>query len=70
MPVFTDSPIREKPRQDTGGPKNDGEKICHIVFEHDPDRALCGKDVTGFPWNPPWPMCVVCVDLAVLDEQL
>ena len=26
--------------------------------------ALGGKDVTGWPWNPPWPMCVVCVDLA------
>ena len=68
MPVFTDTPTREK--RDTGGPISDGEKICHIVPEHDPDRALCGKDVTGFPWNPPWPMCVVCVDLAGLDGQL
>ncbi len=39
------------------------EELCHLV-EDDPDRALCGKDVTGYPWNPPWPMCVVCVDLA------
>lgn len=46
------------------GPRNDGEKICHIVTEEEPDKALCGKDVTGWPWNPPWPMCVVCVDLA------
>ncbi len=45
------------------GPTNDGEEICHIVTEEDPDRALCGKDVTGWPWNPPWPYCVVCLDL-------
>ena len=51
----------------TGGPTSEGEEICHIVLPHDPDAALCGKDVTGYPWNPPWPMCVVCVDLS---EQL
>ena len=48
----------------TNGPTDEGEKICHIVTDDDPDTALCGKDVTGYPWNPPWPMCVVCVDLA------
>ena len=47
----------------TSGPNHEGEKICHIVEPDDPDRALCGKDVTGYPWNPPWPICVVCVDL-------
>ena len=31
------------------GPTHDGEKICHIVTEEDPDTALCGKDVTGWP---------------------
>ena len=41
-----------------------GEEICHLVEEHDPDTALCGKDVSDYPWNPPWPFCVVCVDLA------
>jgi hypothetical protein len=46
------------------GPTTDGEKLCHIVPEEDPDTALCGKDVTGWPWNPPWPFCVVCLDLA------
>ena len=46
------------------GPTTDGEKICHIVPEDDPDTALCGKDVTGWPWNPPWPFCLVCLDLA------
>jgi len=48
----------------TDGPVDDVEKICHIVTEEDPDTALCGKDVTGWPWNPPWPYCVVCMDLA------
>jgi hypothetical protein len=62
-PVFTDTPRREKPRN-TGGPTNEGEEICHIVTEREPDLALCGKDVSNYPWNPPWPMCVVCVDLA------
>ena len=46
------------------GPTSDGEKLCHIVPEDDPDTALCGKDVTGWPWNPPWPYCLVCLDLA------
>jgi len=46
------------------GPTDDGEKICHVVSMDDPDTALCGKDVTGWPWNPPWPRCVVCEDLA------
>jgi len=45
------------------GPANLGEEICHIVTDEDPDTALCGKDVTGWPWNPPWPYCVVCLDL-------
>ena len=51
----------------TDGPTHDGEKICHIVPEDDPDTALCGKDVTGWPWNPPWPYCLVCLDLAGYD---
>jgi hypothetical protein len=47
----------------SSGPTSEAEEICHIVERDDPDRALCGKDVRGYPWNPPWPMCVVCVDL-------
>jgi hypothetical protein len=56
----TQTDIRE---QRSSGPRSEGEKICHLVEEENPDRALCGKDVTGYPWDPPWPMCVVCVDL-------
>jgi hypothetical protein len=56
----TQTDIRE---HRSSGPTSDAEEICHIVERDDPDRALCGKDVTGYPWNPPWPMCVVCVDL-------
>ena len=55
------STVKEERRVD--GPTNHGEEICHIVTEEDPDTALCGKDVTGWPWNPPWPYCVVCLDL-------
>ena len=55
------STVKEERRVD--GPANHGEEICHIVTEEDPDTALCGKDVTGWPWNPPWPYCAVCLDL-------
>jgi hypothetical protein len=48
------------------GRTSEREEICHIVDEDDPDRALCGKDVAGYSWKPPWPMGAVCVDL---DEQ-
>ena len=44
---------------------NDGfEELCHIVTAADPDTALCGKDVTGYPWNPPWPVCQACAEMA------
>jgi hypothetical protein len=50
--------------------RSDGgfEEICHLVGEEDPDTALCGADVTGYPWNPPWPRCEAC--LAVARGQL
>lgn len=54
--------VPERSRLD--GPSHPGEEICHIVTAEEPDKALCGKDVTGWPWNPPWPLCVVCADLA------
>jgi len=40
------------------------EEVCHIVTEDDPDTALCGRDVTGYPWNPPWPACQACLAVA------
>jgi len=40
------------------------EQLCHLVAEHDPDTALCGQDVTGYPWNPPWPRCEACLAIA------
>lgn len=61
---MTATPTKTDPKTDKGGPKNEGEKLCHLVEIDTPDLALCGKDVTGFPWNPPWPYCVVCLDLA------
>ena len=53
---------KTEPRRDAGGHRY--EECEHIVTDEDPDTALCGKDVTGWPWNPPWPYCVVCLDLA------
>jgi hypothetical protein len=40
------------------------EELCHLVTEADPDTALCGRDVTGYPWNPPWPRCEACLAVA------
>jgi hypothetical protein len=37
------------------------EELCHLVADTDPDTALCGKDVTDYPWNPPWPFCQACL---------
>jgi hypothetical protein len=48
------------PRRDADG----FEELCHLVTDEDPDTALCGKDVTGYPWNPPWPRCEACVAVA------
>ena len=68
MRTYLGVTTKTQPRRAKSGPTNEGEEICHIVTDEDPDTALCGKDVTGWPWNPPWPMCVVCVDLAGLDQ--
>jgi hypothetical protein len=40
------------------------EELCHLVSEEDPDTALCGRDVTDYPWNPPWPRCEACLAVA------
>ena len=44
--------------------ENGFEELCHLVTEEDPDTALCGQDVTGYPWNPPWPRCEACLAVA------
>jgi hypothetical protein len=44
------------------------EQLCHLVSADDLDLALCGKDVSGYPWNPPWPLCEAC--LAISRGQL
>lgn len=51
---------REVPRIGDGGLP----ELCHLVAEEDPDVALCGQDVTGYPWNPPWPRCQACLAVA------
>ena len=40
------------------------EALCHLATDEDPDTALCGRDVTGYPWNPPWPRCEACLAIA------
>ncbi len=40
------------------------EELCHLVDDADVDTALCGKDVTDYPWNPPWPLCQACLAIA------
>jgi hypothetical protein len=44
------------------------EECEHIVFEEDPDTALCGVDQTGVPWNQGLPVCQAC--LAVIEGRL
>jgi hypothetical protein len=47
------------------GINKDGfEELCHLVTDQDPDTSLCGRDVSGYPWNPPWPRCEACVAIA------
>ncbi len=67
IPVRTpnvDPECRNVPRVNDDG----FEELCHLVGEGDPDTALCGEDVTGYPWNPPWPMCEAC--LAVSRNEM
>jgi hypothetical protein len=51
---------RDVPRRSDQG----FDELCHLVHEDDPDTALCGQDVTGYPWNPPWPRCEACLAVA------
>jgi hypothetical protein len=44
--------------------ENGFDELCHLVTEEDPDTSLCGLDVTGYPWNPPWPRCEACLAVA------
>jgi hypothetical protein len=69
MPNAAESPVRTPnvhPRcvNVPGRNEDDFEKLCHLVTEQDPDTALCGRDVTGYPWNPPWPRCESCLAVA------
>ena len=57
MTPATETAPKQGLRNDIGP----GEEICHLVEMDDPDTALCGKDVSGYPWNPPWPRCEACL---------
>ncbi len=42
------------------------ERLTHVTCDyHEPDRALCGKDMTGTPGTeyPEGEVCVVCWEL-------
>ena len=64
LPMTVSAPTTAPKVRKGGGPRSPGEEICHLVEWAEPDRALCGKDVSGYPWDPPWPACVVCVEIA------
>jgi hypothetical protein len=55
----TQTDIRE---QRSAGPRSEREKFCHIVRAQLRQGAL-RQGRHRLPWSPPWPMCVVCVDL-------
>jgi hypothetical protein len=40
------------------------EECEHLVNNDDPDKALCGVDQTGVPWNQGLPVCQACVAVA------
>jgi hypothetical protein len=69
MPARPSAPTRSPnvhPRcRNVPGISKDGfEELCHLVTAEDPDTALCGRDVRGYPWNPPWPRCEACLAVA------
>lgn len=41
----------------------DWEEVEHVVFDDDPDTALCGVDQSDVPWNQGFPMCVACAEV-------
>ncbi len=66
---MVDPPVRSPnvhPRCANVPGRNDAgcEELCHLVNAENPDLALCGEDVTGYPWNPPWPRCEACLAVA------
>ena len=44
------------------------EELCHLVTDEDPDTALCGKDVTGYPGTRPGRMRGLPRGFAQRDE--
>ena len=53
------------PRQVLDRVNSDDDNLTHIVC-HDPNRAICGADVTEAKWVPPVDHdddCLVCTEL-------
>jgi hypothetical protein len=58
-PVRLPRPTNVADRQDV-----DWTQVEHIVLDEDPDRALCGVDQSGVPWDQGLPVCVACYEVA------
>ena len=53
------------PREALNKAVADDDDLTHIVC-HDPNRAICGADVSEAPWVPPSSYdndCLVCLDI-------
>jgi hypothetical protein len=63
--IPTRSPNVDPRCRNVPGHNDDGfEELCHLVDASEPDISLCGKDVTGYPWDPPWPRCEACLAIS------
>jgi hypothetical protein len=58
------APSRPHPRVEGdpifGNGGRDFEQVEHLVWDDEPDTALCGVDQTDVPWNQGWPLCEAC----------
>jgi len=66
--AFIRAASRVAPQALPGRTAEGWEEVCHIVTAERPDVALCGRDVSGYPWDPPWPPCEGC--LAVVGGRM
>lgn len=41
-------------------PAKSDDELVHITEPDDPDRSLCGLDVSDASWGLDGPICVVC----------
>ena len=56
--------------RNAGGPLGAFHAAWSAAAPRAMDFTLCGKDVTGYPWNPPWPHCEACLAVSRNDDEL